>query len=106
MNEEVVVYRGSGTNPASRAGLLRMHERNRKRRQLADVARVIKGYLQTFAEEKERAIAAHTATDVATIGTALRLRPEFDGLDPQTHLTLARSFGRVVKIAHLIKRYH
>ena len=92
MDEEIVSYQGQG----ARASLLRMHERNRKRRQLADIARVMKGYLQTFAEEKERAIVAGTATDVVTIGTALRLREEFSGLDPQTHLTLALSFGQVV----------
>ena len=97
MDEEIVSSQGQG----SRVVFLRMHERNRNKRQLADIARVFKGYLQGFAEEEARAIAAGTATDDATIGAALRQREEFSGLDPHTQLYLVRSFGRVVlKVIH------
>ena len=93
--EDIVNYQERG-NPGSLTGILRMHERNRNRRQVADIARVFKGYLQGFAEEEARAIAAGTPTDDATIGAALRLREEFRGLDPETQLFLVRSFGQVV----------
>jgi len=90
--EDIVSY----TEQGIRAGFLRFNERNRKTRQVADIARVFKGYLQRFAEEEARAFAAGTPTDDATIGAALRLREEFRGLDPLTQLFLVRSFGQTV----------